>query len=161
MGALQRSTQISVVLGNLSWLRRRSKSRSYGRPLRRMLLALPHGPFKNASSTAELHIPQALVSSLRWPSHVTWAGSCCLSLCGVSVVPGSKVNDACRRFWCARMTALRSLPAVTLHDAPDTLLLGANCTACWRFICPGSTLLRAACRLHQISLSTRYSHGHH
>ncbi len=38
---------------------------------------------------------------------------------------------------------------------------GATCTACWHFICPDSTCVRAACRLHQISLSTRHSHGHH
>ena len=112
----RRSTRTSFVLVSLSWLRRRSESRSYGRPLQRRLLALPHGSCKNVSNT-ELHIPQAVVSTVRWPLHVTWAGSCCLSLCGVSVEPGSKVNDTRGRCGCARLTALRSLPAVTLHES--------------------------------------------
>ncbi len=47
-----------------------------------------------------------------------------------------------------------------LHESPDTVLPGATCIACWRFSCPSSTIMRAACRLHQVSLSTRYSHGH-
>lgn len=91
LGVLQRSTP--TVLSSLVCLGfADGRYRVRVVVLQRRLIA--HELFKNAISTKKLLNPQALVSTVRWPSHVIWAGSCCLSLYGVSVEPGSKVIDS-------------------------------------------------------------------